>query len=84
MSPAPGAFTASPAGVLKVYRARAEQPRDAAAAAGTLLEARADGPLLACGDGALRLIEVQREGGRRQRGDEFLRGARLVDGERWG
>ena len=45
---------------------------------------KADGPRLACGEGSVRLLEVQREGGRRQRGDEFARGARLAVGERWG
>ncbi|MBK7978111.1 MAG: methionyl-tRNA formyltransferase [Deltaproteobacteria bacterium] len=83
MAPAPGAFTTYPGGVLKVYRARVEGPA-ADAAPGTLVEIGADGPRLACGEGSVRLLEVQREGGRRQRGDEFARGARLAVGERWG
>lgn len=82
MSPSPGAFTRYPGGVLKVYRARAEAAASDAAP-GTLLDVSNEGPLIACAGGAVRLLEVQREGGRRQRGDEFARGARLVVGDRW-
>ena len=86
MSPSPGAFTATPGGVLKIYKARAE-PVSAEAGAtppGMLIDASGEGPRVVCGEGALRLLEVQREGGRRQCGDEFLRGARITAGERWG
>lgn len=82
MSPAPGAFTRYPGGQLKVYRARAEGAVEGAVP-GTLVEVAGDGPRVACGGGSLRLLEVQREGGKRQRGDEFARGARLAVGERW-
>ncbi len=37
---------------------------------------------IACGDGAVRLIEVQRAGGRVVDTAEFLRGSKLVTGER--
>ena len=83
MSPAPGAFTPYSGGVLKVYRASPEA-EDLSAAPGTVLDARGAGPRLACAGGSVRLLEVQREGGRRQRGDEFVRGARIGPGERWG
>lgn len=82
MSPSPGAFTRFPGGVLKVYRALAEGVVPGAAP-GTLVQVSADGPRVACAGGSVRLLEVQREGGRRQRGDEFARGARLVVGDRW-
>ncbi|MFN7952291.1 MAG: methionyl-tRNA formyltransferase [bacterium] len=83
MSPAPGAFTPYSGGVLKVYRARPE-PAAAETPPGTVVETSGAGPRIACAHGTLRLLEVQREGGRRQRGDEFLRGARIAVGERWG
>lgn len=83
MSPAPGAFAKYPGGVLKVYKARVEAAAGDAAP-GTLVEVAGEGPRIACGGGSLRLLEVQREGGRRQRGDEFARGARLRVGDRWG
>ncbi|MGO9429988.1 methionyl-tRNA formyltransferase [Rhodoblastus sp.] len=41
-----------------------------------------DTPRIACGDGALTLVEVQRAGRGPVSGSEFLRGARLVPGAR--
>jgi methionyl-tRNA formyltransferase len=38
--------------------------------------------LVACGSGAVRLLEVQREGRSAQAADAFLRGFPLVRGER--
>lgn len=42
-----------------------------------------DGLVVACGQGAVRLIEVQRAGGKPMGADEFLRGAKLVKGDRF-
>jgi len=39
---------------------------------------------VACGDGALRLTEVQRAGGKPMSADAFLRGSRLPVGARLG
>ena len=52
--------------------------------AGTVLEAQAQGIVVACGEGSLRIDELQRAGGRRLAPAEFLRGHRLVPGERFG
>lgn len=41
-------------------------------APGTILEANRDGIVVACGDGALRIVELQRAGGRRMRAAEYL------------
>ena len=46
---------------------------------GTVLD---DGLAIACGEGAVRLVEVQRAGGRPVSAGEFLRGAKLLPGER--
>ena len=46
---------------------------------GTLLD---DGLTIACGEGAVRLLEVQRAGGKPLAATEFLRGAKLVPGDR--
>jgi methionyl-tRNA formyltransferase len=43
-----------------------------------------DGLAVACGEGALRLIEVQRAGKRAMKADEFLRGAALPPGSKLG
>ena len=45
---------------------------------GTVLD---DGLAIACGEGAVRLVEVQRAGGRPVSAGEFLRGAKLSPGE---
>ncbi|HMP74932.1 MAG TPA: methionyl-tRNA formyltransferase [Kiritimatiellia bacterium] len=49
---------------------------------GTLLDAGGDGPLVACGADALRLLTVQPEGKRPMSGGDFLRGTRLASGAR--
>jgi len=43
-------------------------------APGTLLQATAEGIDIATGDGALRLLELQKAGGKRQPVDVFVRG----------
>lgn len=43
---------------------------------GTVLSRTADGVDVACGQGALRLIELQRAGGRRQLAEQFVQGWR--------
>lgn len=39
-----------------------------------------DGPVIACGEGALRLLEVQYEGGKRMSAKDFFRGHPLAKG----
>ncbi len=79
-SPAPGAHMTVDLGNgperLKVLRARAEEGiREAAP--GMLLDDRL---LLACGQGALRLLEVQRAGSKAMAAAQFLAGTRLKAG----
>jgi methionyl-tRNA formyltransferase len=80
LSPFPGAFAMVDLGKgaerLKVLRSRLEA---VSGAPGAVLDA--DG-LIACGDGALRLLSVQRAGKGVVSGAEFLRGARLSPGDR--
>src|SRR5262249_41476174 len=50
---------------------------------GTLLPPAKDGaPVVACGDGALKLMQLQRPGRTRQDGAAFLRGFELKPGSR--
>jgi methionyl-tRNA formyltransferase len=49
-----------------------------------VLEASAAGIVVACGDGALRVAELQRSGGKRLAAAEFLRGQSIQAGERLG
>ncbi|MBI3882297.1 MAG: methionyl-tRNA formyltransferase [Verrucomicrobia bacterium] len=85
-TPWPGAFTFLPAQpkpvLLKIRRAEPVQ-RDGGNP-GEVLEAGADGIVVACGEGALRLLEVQREGGKRLAAREFLAGCPLAKSQRLG
>ncbi len=78
LAPFPGAFFEGDLGHgverVKVLRARAE---DGAGAPGAILD---DTGLVACGEGALRLLRVQRAGKGEMDIGEFLRGRRLSKG----
>jgi methionyl-tRNA formyltransferase len=77
----PGAAPTLDGRALFVGRARARA--DASGAPGTVLEA-GERWLVAAGDGALELLEVQTAGKRRMAAADFLRGARVAPGERLG
>lgn len=66
-------------GSVKVIRTRIESM---AGEPGTVLDVGRDGPLVACGEGSLRLLEVQPEGKRPMSGQAFLCGHRLEPGAR--
>ncbi|WP_152045176.1 methionyl-tRNA formyltransferase [Aureimonas psammosilenae] len=81
-SPFPGAWTTMDLGNgperVKLLRAVAEK---GSGEAGTVLDDRL---LVACGSGALRLLDVQRAGGRAMQAGDFARGAGLRAGMRIG
>ncbi|GAC1554256.1 MAG: methionyl-tRNA formyltransferase [Beijerinckiaceae bacterium] len=80
LSPAPGAFVEADFGRgperVKVLRS---QMVEAGGAPGTILD---DALTAACGEGAVRLVEVQRAGRAPMEGATFLRGVRLSAGAR--
>ncbi len=80
LSPSPGAWCEIMVGDrserLKVLRSTIAE---GAGAPGTLLD---DALTIACGEGAVRLTEVQRAGGRPASAAEFLRGTRLEKGKK--
>jgi methionyl-tRNA formyltransferase len=83
-TPWPGAFTflqAEPKPqLLKIWKAEvAEQ----SGMAGTILSADKTGIVIGCGRGALRILELQREGGRRLAAEPFLIGHPLPVGSRF-
>ena len=80
--PAPGAQTMLADATLKIWRA-AVVP-GASAAPGTVMAAEPDGIVVACGQDALRIIELQRAGGRRLAVRAFLSGFKLERGVRLG
>jgi methionyl-tRNA formyltransferase len=75
--PWPGAFTLLGGRALKVHRAEA---RDAAGLAPGEARPDEEGLLVGCGEGALRLLEVQLEGKRRMRALDFLKGHPVAPG----
>jgi methionyl-tRNA formyltransferase len=81
LRPAPGASTMLRDTSLKLWRASVAAGRGTP---GTVLEASAAGIVVACGDGALRVAELQRSGGKRLAAAEFLRGQSIQAGERLG
>jgi methionyl-tRNA formyltransferase len=81
LRPAPGARTMLRGEVVKFWRARCA---GRSGAPGTVLEANAAGILVACGDGALAVSELQRAGGKRLAAGDFLRGCAVNVGERLG
>ena len=83
LSPYPGAWTEwAPAGepeTLKILRTRVEAEGGAVGAPGAVVEA-AGRLVVACGEGAVEVLEVQREGKRRMDAADFLNGADLEGG----
>ena len=77
--PTPGAEALLNGEPVKVWRA---EPLDVRGLPGQILGIEGDGLQVGCGDGALRLLEVQRPGGRRMAATEFWRGQRLVSAVR--
>lgn len=83
--PAPGctaALVRAPEVALKVWRATVA-PAGADAMPGTVLPAGDGRLVIACGDGAVELVELQRPGGRRLPAREFLAGFPVAPGERF-
>jgi len=81
-NPFPGAAATLDGAALKIWRA-ALLP-DATGEPGAVLAAGAGGIDVACGRGALRVLELQRAGGKRLGAAEFLRGFALRAGARFG
>lgn len=79
LSPFPGAWfeAVGPAGTVERIKVLRSEPVDERGAPGTVLD---DDLLIACGSGAVRIIEAQRAGKRPMVAAEFLRGFPLVAG----
>jgi methionyl-tRNA formyltransferase len=82
-SPKPGAFTVWRGKTLKLWRAEVA-PRTGGAAPGAIIACAPDDLRVACGDGALRLLEVQPESRPRMDSRAFINGYRPQVGERLG
>lgn len=78
LSPFPGAWCELAGDRVKVLRStRGEGQRKDGAAPGTVLDERLT---IACSDGAVRIVELQKAGGRPMKAKEFLRGTPVRSG----
>jgi methionyl-tRNA formyltransferase len=78
--PWPGAFTSLDGKRLKVHRTRLVARSGKLGTPGQVLAAAADGIVVACGEGALRLEELQLDGKKRVSAQAFLAGHPLAPG----
>ena len=83
--PFPGCSTQVRAVTLKLWAGETLAPRvSEGVPPGTVVQADDTGIVIACADGALRVTELQKPGGKRLRPREFLQGFGLSAGERCG
>src|SRR4051812_15815560 len=84
-TPWPGAFTfqatETKPRLLKIWKAEVHHAKGSP---GTVIAADNSGIVVACGEGALRILKLQREGGRQMNAADFLLGNPLRVGERLG
>jgi methionyl-tRNA formyltransferase len=80
--PFPGGAATLDGTVLKIWSAA---PIDAPSRAepGTIVDVSPDGVVVACGDGALRITQLQKPGGKRLPVRDFLAGSTLATGQRF-
>jgi methionyl-tRNA formyltransferase len=79
-NPFPGASTSWQGETIKLWQGRAQDEGPRGEAPGTVLHSGGDGIVVQCGQGVLRLTELQRAGGKRLPAADFLRGAALATG----
>jgi methionyl-tRNA formyltransferase len=79
--PFPGATARLGEATIKIWRA---EPAVGAGQPGEVLAVVPEGITVACGEGALRLVELQKPGGRRLASADFLHGFPLLAGQHFG
>jgi len=82
-NPFPGAATRVGGSAVKVWRAEVHRVEGVMADPGTVLAADKAGIVVACGQGALRLTELQKAGGKRLPAAQFLAGSPVATGTRF-
>lgn len=82
LDPMPGAYTTLDGTVVKVWHAE-PTPTPSTAPPGTVLAARPAGIEVACGAGTLRILELQRAGGRRVPASALVAGRFVAAGARF-
>lgn len=85
LDPWPGTFTHFKGKTLKIFKVRLCSPEDSEnqkeAVPGQVLDAGAEGISVKCGQGCLRIEELQLEGKKRMPAADFLRGCRIEAGD---
>ena len=79
----PQAFTFLKGERLKIYRSRLADNPAASVPPGSLIRCKGDKITVACGNGALELLEIQKSGKKRQTAREFLKGTLFKAGDRF-
>ncbi len=82
--PFPGGVAQLEGEPLKIWRAEVVDAQGQSGAPGEVLSVSPEGPVVACGQGAVRLVELQRAGGKRLPAAAFLQARPLKPGERLG
>jgi methionyl-tRNA formyltransferase len=78
--PFPGCTAQLGDATIKLWRA---QPASGGGVPGAILAVAPDGIVVACGEGALKLVELQKPGGRRLPSADFLHGFAVAPGQRF-
>jgi methionyl-tRNA formyltransferase len=81
--PVPGAATALAGEPGKIWRGEVAPASDAGTGPGTVVAATAQGIVVACGEGAFRITELQQAGGKRMNAAAFVAGRRIAAGDRF-
>ncbi|GAB7526849.1 methionyl-tRNA formyltransferase [Paraburkholderia sp. 2C] len=81
--PFPGGAATMDGTQLKIWSATAVPSPRAAVPPGTIIDVSPEGVVIACGDGALRVTQLQKPGGKRLPAREFLTGSTLAAGQRF-
>ena len=79
-NPAPGAFAVFDGALIKIWRAEPVAMPTPAAPGEVLAADGEHGVVVACGEGVIRLTELQKPGGKRLAASEFLKGFPIVEG----
>jgi methionyl-tRNA formyltransferase len=85
LTPWPGTFThlqRTPPLMLKIHRVEVLEESGQQRTPGEILSVGRGGIVVACGEGLLGVLELQREGGKRMAAEQFLAGCAIQAGER--
>ena len=84
LNPWPGAYTQLNGATLKIHLARAVEREDEAAPGTVIAASPKAGLLVKCGTGALEILELQAQGGKRMAAKAYLAGKPIETGTRLG